>query len=63
VGSTVTWSNQDSVTHTVDSSDDTFDSDSLGQGATFVHTFDTAGSFTYICGIHPSMAGTITVTE
>jgi plastocyanin len=62
VGSTVTWTNQDSVTHTVDSADDSFDSESLGGGATFAHTFDTAGVFAYICGIHPSMSGTITVT-
>jgi plastocyanin len=62
VGSTVTWTNQDGVSHSVDSSDDTFDSEPLGQGATFAHTFDAAGSFTYLCGIHPSMSGTITVT-
>jgi plastocyanin len=62
VGATVTWTNQDSVSHTVDANDNSFVSESLGQGATFSHTFDVAGTFAYICGIHPSMAGTVVVT-
>lgn len=63
VGGTVTWTNQDGFAHTVDSADDSFVSDHIGQGVTFSHTFDAAGTFTYICGIHPSMAGTVIVTE
>ena len=62
VGDTVTWSNGDPFDHSVVSSDDTFESDTLGTGAQFAHTFDTAGSFSYICGIHPSMSGEIEVT-
>jgi plastocyanin len=61
VGSTVTWTNTDSVDHTVQSSDGSFKSEELGGSATFEYTFDTAGTFSYICGIHPSMKGTITV--
>ena len=61
-GTTVTWSNDDSVSHTVDATDDSFVTDPLGDGATFSHTFDTAGTFGYICGIHPSMSGTVVVT-
>jgi plastocyanin len=61
-GTAVTWTNGDSVTHTVVANDVTFQSDNLGKGATFEHTFDTPGEFTYACGIHPSMSGTITVT-
>ncbi|MBI5090741.1 MAG: cupredoxin family copper-binding protein [Actinobacteria bacterium] len=63
VGTTVTWTNGDSFAHTVDAADDTFVSESLDQGATFTHTFDAAGTFAYICGIHPSMAATVVVTE
>ena len=61
-GTTVTWSNDDSVSHTVDATDDSFVTDPLGEGATFSHTFDTAGTFGYICAIHPSMSGTVVVT-
>ena len=60
-GSTVTWSNADGFAHTVAATDASFVSDSLTTGATFQHTFDTAGTFTYLCGIHPSMAGTVIV--
>lgn len=28
---------------------------------TFSHTFDTAGVFPYVCSIHPTMVGTVTV--
>jgi plastocyanin len=62
-GTTITWTNSDGFAHTVDAADDTFVSDALDQGASFSHTFDAAGTFAYICGIHPSMAGTVVVTE
>jgi plastocyanin len=61
VGQAVTWTNQDSVVHTVVASDNSWSSDSLETGASFSHTFDTAGTFTYICGVHPSMKGTVIV--
>ncbi len=52
----------DDVEHTVVSSDGTFTSNNLGKDATFEQKFDTAGQFTYVCGIHPQMNGTITVS-
>ena len=52
-GGSVTWTNNDSVPHTVTGPD--FDSGPIAQGATFSHTFPTAGSFEYKCTIHPSM--------
>jgi plastocyanin len=61
-GTTVTWTNSDSTTHKIKSGDGSFNSDNLGNGATFEHKFAAAGTFAYICGIHPSMKGTITVT-
>ncbi len=62
-GTTVTWTNGDPFDHSVVSGDKTtFRSDPLGNGDTFEFTFDAAGDFSYICGIHPSMQGTITVT-
>ena len=61
-GTAVTWTNEDGAAHRIKSDDDSFNSEDLGQGDTFEHTFDAAGTFDYVCGIHPSMTGSITVT-
>jgi plastocyanin len=61
VGQTVTWTNQDGFAHSVHADDGSFKSEDLNQGATFSQTFDKAGNFSYSCGIHPSMKGTIVV--
>ena len=61
-GTTVRWTNDDGVPHRVKADDDSFESEDLAQGDTFEHTFDAAGTFDYICAIHPDMTGTITVT-
>jgi len=62
VGTAITWTNNDGAPHRIESDDGSFDSDDLSGGDTFEHTFDSAGSFPYLCGIHASMSGTITVT-
>jgi plastocyanin len=62
-GTTVTWTNTGAATHTVKWSDGSPESPGLTNGATYQRTFDTAGSFPYVCGIHGSMSGTITVIE
>jgi plastocyanin len=61
-GSTVTWTNRDEEPHTVAATDGSFHSPGMGTGATFTHTFATAGTFDYVCSIHPSMHGTVVVT-
>jgi plastocyanin len=75
VGDTVTWTNKDTVFHTVTSgtgpSDAThgkqFDSGLSGptalttQGKTFSHKFMTAGEFPYFCQLHPTMVGKVVV--
>jgi plastocyanin len=61
VGTTVTWSNQGPSGHTVTADDGSFDSGTITAGSSFANTFDTAGTFTYHCSIHPQMTGTITV--
>jgi plastocyanin len=58
-GTTVTWTNNDSVTHQIKS--DTFNSSGLTNGQTFSFTFTNSGSFDYSCAIHPSMTGKIVV--
>jgi plastocyanin len=62
IGTTVTWTNKDSVTHTVTSDSGAFDSRRLDQGQTFQFTFNTAGTFAYHCNIHPSMTAKVVVT-
>jgi plastocyanin len=59
VGGSVTWTNNDSVTHTV--TGDGFDSGQLAPGKSFSKTFAAAGTFNYHCSIHPSMTGVVTV--
>jgi plastocyanin len=61
VGTTVTWTNMDTASHTVTADDGSFDSKALATGATFQQTFSTAGTFTYHCSIHTSMKATVTV--
>ena len=61
IGTTVTWTNQDSSNHTVVADDGSWKSESLAKDATFSFTFDKAGTYTYICSVHPSMKGTIIV--
>lgn len=62
-GSTITWTNNDNFAHSVVATDGSFISDSLGNGEAFTSTFDTAGTFSYVCGIHASMTGTVVVTD
>jgi plastocyanin len=61
VGDTVTWTNNGPSAHTVTADDGSFDSGSLAQGKTFSHTFQTAGTFSYICTIHPFMKAQVVV--
>ncbi|HZR35580.1 MAG TPA: OmpA family protein [Nevskia sp.] len=59
-GSTVTWTNQDMDTpHTVKFADGM--SGTLKQGASYSKTFRTPGTYTYQCGVHPYMKGTVIV--
>lgn len=60
-GEQVTWVNEDSTTHTVTGNG--FDSGDIAAGESYSYTFDTAGSYSYSCDYHPSMQGTVIVTE
>jgi tyrosinase len=62
-GTTITWTNQDEAPHTVTADDASFDSGQLAFGATFSHLFDTPGTVTYHCEIHPDMVATVVVNE
>jgi LPXTG-motif cell wall-anchored protein len=59
-GETVKWTMaKKSVDHTA--TGDSFDSGVLKAGQSYTHKFSKAGSFDYICTIHPSMTGTVVV--
>ena len=66
--SSVSWTNQDTSSHTVTSGDFTtgpsgqFDSGLLNTGATFTHQFTAPGVYTYYCTIFPFMSGVVNVT-
>ncbi|WP_329046025.1 cupredoxin domain-containing protein [Amycolatopsis sp. NBC_01488] len=63
-GTTVTWTNQDQDAHTVTStgSGGPLRSPTLQTGQSYRYTFTTAGTFEYLCTIHPFMTATVTVT-
>ncbi|MGZ5501096.1 MAG: cupredoxin domain-containing protein [Nitrososphaeraceae archaeon] len=60
-GSTVSWTNDDSIQHTVTSDEGLFDTGPISPGDTFDNTFDTSGEFGYHCAIHPFMTGVVIV--
>ncbi len=62
VGSTVTWVNNGAAVHTATASG-AFDSGLVSPGGRYSHRFDRAGTFPYVCIVHPGMAGTITVVD
>lgn len=61
VGTTVTWRFEDSAAHTVDIATGNIVSKPLKSGATYTHTFRQAGTYNYICSIHPYMRGSVVV--
>lgn len=60
-GEKVTWANQDAVTHSVLSDQNLFTSPPLKPGEAFSYTFTSAGTYSYHCGYHSYMTGSITV--
>lgn len=61
VGAIVTWTNHDSVPHTVTAADGSFASGNLDPGESYVHAFEQAGSYAYACDYHPAMQATVVV--
>ena len=66
-GSTITWTNSDTASHTVTSGtpsggpDGKFDSGLFSPGKTFKTVLDEKGTYPYFCQVHPWMTGSITV--
>ena len=62
-GTKVTWKNDDTAIHDVKDTSPlaTPVSPEMGKGDTFSITYPQPGTYSYICGIHPYMVGTVQV--
>ena len=60
-GTTIKFGNKDDVGHSVKADDGSWGSALLAKGEEFFFTFTTPGTYTYHCGPHPSMTGSIIV--
>ena len=61
VNTTVTWTNQDNITHNVTSTTGLFASPTISPSGTYTHQFTTTGTYPYSCTIHPGMNGVVIV--
>ena len=68
VGTTVTWVNDDSVPHNIQSMDEEgnviqlFNSPPMNTGDRFEFTFEESGVYNYFCSFHPWRVGVVTVS-
>ena len=62
-GTTVKWTNEDTAVHSIKDTSPlaTPVSPDLGKDATFSITYGQPGSYSYICGIHQYMTGSVHV--
>lgn len=60
-GDVVVWVNKDLVAHTATSPDDVFDSKTIESNGSWRYVARRAGSFPYVCSLHPAMKGTFRV--
>ena len=60
-GHTVTWINRDPFPHNVTAKDGAFRSPDLEPGESWSFTPRTAGTFPYVCTLHPTMAAVLRV--
>ncbi len=63
LGGTITWTNDDTVVHTVTEEESaSFDSGFIQAGAQWQHTFEQPGQYNYYCTLHPWMKGIVLVS-
>jgi LPXTG-motif cell wall-anchored protein len=60
-GDTVTWTNNGPTPHSATATNGSFDTGIFPEGQSRTHTFNEAGTFSYICTPHPYMKGTVVV--
>jgi len=62
-GTTITWTNNDPLVHTVTADDGSFDSGQIEPTKTFSHTFTQPGEYAIHCTPHPFMKAVIVVRQ
>jgi plastocyanin len=60
-GTTLTWTNKESITHSVTSDSLIFNSGDMSKDQTFSYTFNTIGTYPYRCIYHNNMKGKVIV--
>ena len=60
-GTTIQWTNDDQLAHTVTATGGGFDSGLIQPGQSWSHTFDAPGTYDFSCTPHPFMKGTVVV--
>lgn len=63
VGSPLVIRNDDTLPHTWTATDGSFDSGDIDPGTQYTHTFDVPGEYAFFCELHPTMTGSVTVTD
>jgi len=61
-GTTVTWTNHDDIPHSIVCPALNVHSHALDTNDAFNFTFTQAGTFAYVCGLHPFMHGQVVVS-
>ena len=60
-GATIRWTNADPAPHTATATNGAFSSPELRSGKTFGFRFNKAGTYTYLCAVHPQMRARVVV--
>jgi plastocyanin len=60
-GTSVTWTNQDDIPHSIVLTAIGVRSKALDTDKAFTYQFDKTGTFSYVCGLHPQMHGQVVV--
>jgi plastocyanin len=62
-GTTIVWTNNDPLVHTITADDKSWDSGAIEPGQTWSHTFTQPGEYAFHCTPHPFMKGVIVVRQ
>jgi plastocyanin len=60
-GTTVKWTNDDDIPHTVRAVDGSFRSKAMDTADSYAFTFAKPGVYSYFCSLHPKMVGKVVV--
>jgi plastocyanin len=62
-GTSVTWTNNDQLVHTITADDGSWDSGPIEPGKSWTHTFAQPGDYAYHCTPHPFMKAVVSVRQ